>query len=294
MLPNFLIPGVPKAGTTSMYHYLSNHPEIFMSPKKELWFFSRDDNFARGISWYESHFKDYCSEKAVGEASPNYLYFEKAIRRISFIIPDVKLIIMLRNPVDRAYSHYWHNVKKNQETLNFAEAIDEEEYRIKNSDDAMHRYGYLHHGLYYDQIERALNYFKKRQMKIILFEEFIKEKRKILREIFHFLNVREDVEIPNIDNRFNIGQSQKFKSLRRVLEKDSTLKRFYKRLFPIRVRKRVLEGLLQANLKKGYPHIEEKLMKSMAEYFVSPNKKLADLLGIDLVCWNQARNADSE
>lgn len=106
MLPNFLIVGAARAGTTSLYYYLKQHPDVFMSPKKEIDFFDVDKNFEKGLDWYERYFEGYTGQKAIGEASPLYMYLEKVPKRIAKVIPDVKLIFILRNPVDRAYSHY--------------------------------------------------------------------------------------------------------------------------------------------------------------------------------------------
>ena len=126
VLPTFIICGTQRGGTTTLYHYLKEHPQICMSEKKEVHYF--DLNYHKSLQWYESHFKD-CQNKKVktiGEASPFYMYLREVPERIDETLPDVKLIFILRNPVDRAYSHYWHEVKLGVEYLPFEEAIKRE------------------------------------------------------------------------------------------------------------------------------------------------------------------------
>ncbi|RLF35719.1 MAG: sulfotransferase, partial [Thermoplasmata archaeon] len=106
MLPNFVIAGPPKSGTTSLLFYLERHPDVFVI--NEPHFFSR--NYEKGIEWYESLFEKHKKEKAVGEKSPSYFFDPKVPLRIKKHIPDVKLIFIFRDPIKRAYSEYWHNV----------------------------------------------------------------------------------------------------------------------------------------------------------------------------------------
>src|SRR4051794_34667074 len=105
MLPNFVIVGAPKCGTSSLARWLMQHPEVYLVPEKELHFFT--GFWDQGIGWYENCFSPN-GQRAIGEASPSYLADHTAHERMASVIPDAKLIAMVRNPIDRAYSHYWH------------------------------------------------------------------------------------------------------------------------------------------------------------------------------------------
>lgn len=176
VLPNFIIPGAQKSGTTALRIYLAQHPEIFMA-NKEIHFFDNDENYKKGIEGYEKFFDGWKGEKAIGEKTPNYLYYEKAPERIYKLLPDVKLIFVLRNPVDRAYSHYRHNVRIGQETLSFEKAIEKEEERIKNPR-LKKIYSYKDRGKYIIQIKRYAEYFPKSQMLFLLAEDLKDDRKK--------------------------------------------------------------------------------------------------------------------
>ena len=126
-LPNFLIIGAQRCGTTTLYNQLVSHPDISPATTKELHYF--DINFSKGIQWYKEQFND---ERIIGEASPYYIFHPLCPKRIFDIIPEVKIIVLLRNPVERAYSHYWHEIRLGKENLSFEDAISEESSRIKN------------------------------------------------------------------------------------------------------------------------------------------------------------------
>src|SRR3712207_4104321 len=129
-LPNFLVIGAMKSGTTALYYYLEQHPEIYMSPVKEPNFFSQENaaDTVTHIGTYEQLFKGASGKKAIGEASHSYLYEPRAAAEIRRYVPKVKLIAILRNPIDRAYSHFLHMVRSGTEPLDdFAQALREEE-----------------------------------------------------------------------------------------------------------------------------------------------------------------------
>ncbi len=148
-LPNFLVIGATKSGTTSLYTYLKQHPEVYM-PMKEPNFFAlegREPPFFRGpegwkepsqkritdLEGYRTLFAGASGEKAMGEVSPLYLYAPQAAYRIRRYVPEAKLVAILRNPVERAYSAYMHLVREDREPLGFAEALKEEERRIQSN-----------------------------------------------------------------------------------------------------------------------------------------------------------------
>lgn len=179
MLPNLIIIGGMKCGTTSLHYYLSQHPEISMSRHKELDFFVESMNWNRGVSWYESQFRR--KTNVIGEASPNYtcrLYFPGVPERMHKLLPDAKLIYLVRDPIERMVAHYLHNYSGGIENRNLEEAF---------LDGNMNRY--LDRSLYYHQLCSYLEYYRPDQILIIPSEKLRTDTLNILRKIFDFLHV---------------------------------------------------------------------------------------------------------
>jgi Sulfotransferase family len=230
-LPNFFVVGAPKAGTTSLYHYLAQHPEIYMSPIKEPNFFAseiRPDNvseefqervrrdmdalkvYLQGpmsekrfggmvLEWedYLKLFQNVKKEKAIGEASVLYLWSKTAARNISSKIPDAKILMILRDPAERAFSQYLHNVTNGIIYESFRQHIDASQWK---SEKFTVGYPSLELGLYYEQVKRYLDIFPRENVHILFFEDYHRQPAQILEEIFCFLNV---------DPRFTPDMSQK-------------------------------------------------------------------------------------
>ncbi|MFC1812830.1 sulfotransferase domain-containing protein, partial [Thermodesulfobacteriota bacterium] len=182
MMPNFLIVGAAKSGTTSLYSYLNQHPDIFMPKWKELSFFIGDPagpiHKVKKPEFFLRVFATVANQTAVGEASTSYLYDESAPKRIKEVLGAIKIIIVLRNPVDMAYSLYNHQVRKEGETLeNFEAALEAEADRIRDPIFRKKCYGwhanyyYYHRGLYYEQVKRYLDVFGNENVIIFLFED---------------------------------------------------------------------------------------------------------------------------
>ncbi|GGA21388.1 sulfotransferase domain-containing protein [Okeania sp. KiyG1] len=201
-LPNFIIIGAQKCGTTSLYRYLTKHPQILPATKKEVHFF--DLNFDKGMNWYYSHFpqKEIPNQTITGEASPYYIFHPHAPQRISQSLPDIKLILLLRNPVDRAVSHYYHNRQfgKSREPLSFEQAIQQEPSRIEPEIDKImadenykslpHRYySYLSRGIYIEQLLRWLKFFPRKNLLILKSEELWENPRQKMKQVWNFLGV---------------------------------------------------------------------------------------------------------
>ncbi|MBR8830901.1 MAG: hypothetical protein N5P05_000175 [Chroococcopsis gigantea SAG 12.99] len=178
-LPDFMIIGAPKAGTTSLYAYLCQHPQICMSSRKETQFFALDEKYNQGLEWYSSLFTSAEPGQICGEASTDYtkypLYPETA-SRIAQILPDVKLIYIMRNPVDRAYSYYTHVNRGQVHKKSFEEHIQNTNISLDASN-------------YIMQIEQYLKYFPKESFLFLLMEDFVKDNHKVMMEIANFLGV---------------------------------------------------------------------------------------------------------
>ena len=172
-LPDWLIVGAMKAGTTSLHHALHQSRHAVSPATKEVHFF--DFNWARGDHWYRSHFLRVPGTRT-GEASPSYLFHPRAAERAASLVPDIKLIVLLRDPVDRAYSHWAHQVRAGRERLEFVEAIDAEPERLRASDpddpESTHRhFSYVARGMYADQLERWYDVFARDQVLVLRAED---------------------------------------------------------------------------------------------------------------------------
>lgn len=202
-LPDFIIIGAQKSGTSSLYAYLGQHPQLLPSFKKEVHFFDgglsyKKDNYKEGQAWYRAHFpiKDVGAPYKAFEASPIYIFNPLAPRRIFDLIPEVKIIALLRNPTERAISHYFHIRRAGREPLSINEALRAEEKRLasviegKDYKSAIFRWhSYKSRGLYKEQIERFLEYFSWQQILILCSEEFFSEPDTTLRRVFEFVGV---------------------------------------------------------------------------------------------------------
>jgi hypothetical protein len=209
LMPSFLIIGVPKAGTTSLYNYLIRHPLVRPSLKKEVNFFSH--RFYKGINWYRIHFplnSKYLSylpgvkqgEYITGEASTTYIGYPHAARRIKKYLPQVKLIALLRNPIDRAYSHYNHRVQRESEKRSFEEAITQEpqilrgefEKILENENYSSMKYRkncYLSGGIYLEQLKTWFDVFPKNQILILKSEDLFMNPHQVYQTVLNFLEL---------------------------------------------------------------------------------------------------------
>jgi hypothetical protein len=189
--PDFIIVGTQRGGTTSLYRYLTAHPEIGQAFRKEVHFFDR--YFDKGLDWYLAHFPLRGEFPVVGEASPYYLFHPAAPARILAAVPQAKFIVLLRNPVDRAYSQYHMKVDRGLETLSFGEAIEREPERLAVSDDpldpAWRHHSYLARGVYVDQIRRWFDCFPRDRFLIFKSEDFYAEPLPMLHQTQAFLGV---------------------------------------------------------------------------------------------------------
>jgi hypothetical protein len=208
LLPGFLVIGAARSGTTSLYRYLTDHPCIAPALRKEIHFF--DLQFARGSTWYRAQFPSrlylrytrarHGADALAGEASAYYMFHPWCPARVAATIPGVKLIALLRNPVDRAYSHYHLQVRKGREPLSFEEAVDGEEERLAGEQERMladpgyasfnhRRYSYLARGRYAEQLERWMKLFPEDRLLVLRTEDLEEDPGKVLGQALRFLGV---------------------------------------------------------------------------------------------------------
>lgn len=213
VLPDCIIIGAMKSGTSSLYNYMSQHPQIFSSLKKEIHFFDgginpRIDSFMKGEMWYRAHFplsRNMSDDAMTLEASPLYIFHPLAPKRIFNLVPKVKIIAVLRNPTERAISHYFHSKRDDQEPLSIYEALQEEEERLKpiikaedykNKDFIYH--SYKSRGIYHKQIEEYLKYFPRQQILVLSSEDLFGQPESVLERVFEFLNIDKKFKIKNL------------------------------------------------------------------------------------------------
>ncbi len=297
-LPNFLIIGAAKSGTTALYLYLRQHPQIFMSACKEPHHFSYTeqtkqtngiDDFVRNavtdFTAYQHLFDDDKNACAIGEASPTYLYVPGTAERIHEAIPQVKMIAILRNPVARAYSAYMHLLRDGREPAeNFQEALALEEERIAKNWGPLYHYTKM--GMYAEQLERFYNVFPKEQVKIILYEDFTKEPQRVLEEVYGFLGVDSHF-LADMSIRPNLSGRPKSRFWQRVMAKTfsrpNPVRALSRVIFPESVRMWVTTRLRKMNLQRE--KLDETTRHELQEIFRADVLKLQEMLDCDLSAW---------
>lgn len=294
VMPNFLIIGTAKGGTTSLYSYLCQHPQIYMSSNKEPGFFALegknlgfrgpDEAFSKisitSIDEYRKLFDGVSQEIAFGEASPFYLYFEKASERIKYYTPEAKLIVSLRNPIDRAYASYMHNVRMGYEKDSFEQSLTKEEERIK--DNWIYLWHYKQCGLYYKQLKRYFDTFDASQIKVYLFEDLAKSTQTTVQDIFAFLSV-DDSFTPDL-SIVNASGIPKSRLIHNLVDRGNPIRSALQTIVPKGVRKSVAQHIRKLNLAPK-PPLELELRKNLSDYYRDDILRLQDLIGRDLSNW---------
>ena len=298
-LPNFLIVGAAKAGTTSLYHYLKEHPEIYLcNERKELRFFSSmkgnfqgpgDDNvnssIIKTLDDYIEHFKHAQMEHTIGDVSPDYLYYySNSIKNIKKVIIDPKIIIILRNPIDRTYSHWSHFVRDYREKLSFMEALNAEKERMRKRWEWA--WFYKDVGLYYKQVKAYLENFD--QVKIYLFDDLKKDTLGLVQDIYRFLGVEDSFVPTSISKKFNVSGVPKNRFLQRFLLHDNTFRKILRSAVRVLVpngekRQKIVLKLRRGNLKKEPMPLEAR--EYLRDFFKEDILMLQDLIRRDLSHW---------
>lgn len=221
-LPNFIVIGTQKGGTTSLLDYLVQHPQIRRAFAKELHFFdggrvAGDDTYARGAAAYRANFPYRAAlgrEGITGEASPRYLFDPRVPLRIHALTPDARLIAILRNPTERAISHYFHEVRAGRESRPIMQALREEDadMRVALAADAYQspafvQRSYKARGRYCEQIERYFCVFPREQLLILGSRDLLLDPRAVLREVFAFLGVDPGCAVADLSSR-NVGNNR--------------------------------------------------------------------------------------
>jgi hypothetical protein len=202
-LPDFVVIGGQRCGTGSLYDHLTSHPQVVGPRIKEVHYF--DLNYLRGASWYRGHFPAQLGDNGrarplAGESTPYYLYHPHCPARLASLLPRCKLVALLRNPVDRAISHYHHEVARRRETLPIEEAFGREEERVRGEvqrmehdpsyqSEAHQRWSYLSRGIYVDQLERWHRHFPAEQLLVLRSEDLFTDPARRFRDVLEFLEL---------------------------------------------------------------------------------------------------------
>jgi hypothetical protein len=311
-LPNFFIVGVMKGGTTSLAKYLAAHPDVFMSPVKEPHHFCKDiriedfrPDYRRSVEFdirkylsqpmleekhvgffpyweqYVQLFRDTKGETAIGEASVGYLYSSVAASEIAKKLPYAKIVISLRNPVERAYSHFMMDLATGDSKHNdFRQAIDDDFSSAKKGWGVSSLY--IEAGLYHTQVKRYLDFFGQANVKIVLYDDLVSKPCETVRDIYDFLGVDSSFISPVLTEKFNVSSGQKYPELNRFLKQN-----------PLAVSlKKYLPASLRSTIKSRYllSNEQRKITKSEREYaftfFESDIAATASLINHDLTGWH--------
>jgi hypothetical protein len=313
-LPNLFVVGAMKAGTTSLYQYLRSHSDIYMSSIKEPNYFT-DASYQRknclsraelktflegsmetilhqetitSLNDYLKLFSNSAAHKYAGEATPSYLFSRGAACRISHNFPDAKIIIILREPISRAFSHYSMDFSIGRLRISFCEAIKKELYQSKIVGSGP---GFLQASAYYSQVVNFQNYFKTEQIKFLLFKDLKNNRNKILKELAYFLNV--PLEKFYITNYFsNKGLSPRWPVFNWMLNKCG-IKTLIRRKFS----KNFIEHGKQIFYKKKCKSFlcdDRDILKDLRDYFQNETNLLSSIIDKDLSHWTKLYDFKSQ
>src|SRR6266536_4400892 len=189
---DFILAGAQKSGTTALHYFLEKHPNITMGDQQEIHFFDNEAMFAGTVDYEQlhKHYPAVAPSTIAGDCTPSYIYYEPAAERICQYNPKIKLLVLLRNPVERAFAHWNMQRFKGREPLDFFDAVREEKTRIAGAPPAEpRRLAYVDRGYYAQQLERLFKLFPREQVKVVKFGEFKDKKRETLVSIFSFLGL---------------------------------------------------------------------------------------------------------
>ena len=284
-LPNFLIIGAARSGTTSLYHYLRQHPQIFMSPIKEPNFFAYDETTdknqhdifrIRSFADYQALFSGVTDQRAIGEASTTYLHRPAAADRIKESLPQVRLIVMLRDPVERAYAEHLSALRHGWEKRSFTQAArDARNGKVS---------GYIECGFYHRQLTRYADRFARDQWAVYLYDDYRRDPVPLLRQIFQLIEV-DDAFVPDVSIEHNVSGLPRSKLLERLLRRSSVTVAV-KRHLPDRVRRAVDDTIAvihQRNRVK--PTVPSEARQDLIALYRNDILKLQDMIGRDLTAW---------
>lgn len=288
MKVDFFIVGAPKAGTTSLYYYLNEHPEIVMSSQKETDFFSDESLQKQGLYYgknristmeqYHALFENY-ENKVVGEASVSYLFYEDVPKKIKAYNASAKIIVMLRNPADRAFSHYLMDYRLGLINQSFASVLAEAD---KGRKQQLFYQQFVRLGLYYEQLKRYFETFGKENVHIIFYDDFKNDLQNQVQKTYDFLEVDSTfvAQLNTKHNTFSMPKSSWARNVYAFVQ----LRRLLRKILPNQIVKQIKVILFS---KTDKPVLSDKLRLQLNELYADDIKELAILLNRDLSQWTK-------
>jgi len=272
-VPDFIGIGAQRAGTSWMYQCLFRHPEVFM-PRKEIQFFNA--KYDRGFPWYQEHFRTLPEGRSIsGEFTPNYLADEQAVPRMAEHVPNAKLVVILREPVARAYSAYNLMVSHGHYTgVNFEEAMKPGSHLVNG-------------GLYGKHLERVFRFYPKDHVKIFLYEQIDQNPEQVLRELYEYIGVDPDFVPDSVRRKYNMSGFSRAQKFFRLPQLQKALLRSVLRPIFCRLTNSRAANLIRNRLFRNQTEQRAKLAQQngFKAYFRDDIKQLQDLIGRDLTHW---------
>jgi Sulfotransferase family len=296
-LPNFFIVGAAKSGTTALYRYLRQHPDVFLPDVKEPRHFAYDpddhteyagprahvliDSVVKDRARYEALYAGVNGERALGDASPAYLVSPIAAGRIHQAVPEARIVAVLRDPVERAYSNFVDNVQDGWEPeRDFDRVLALQEQRRREN--WWRKWDYVGHGFYADQLQRYYDTFDAQRMRVYLYEDLQADRRGLVRNLLGFLGVDPSVEL-DVSGRHNVSAVPRSERVQNLVGGRGVLKRTVKPLLPAAVRRRLRSGVERRNLHK--PEMSAEARATLREIYREDVERLESLIGRDLSAW---------
>jgi len=289
-LPNLVVAGAPKCGTTSLYHYLKQHPEVYLPARKELHYFTREHlardtagpgdtvvlrHLCKDRAAYEAEFAGARGEKVLGDISPSYFDFAEVAPAMRRELEDARIVILLRDPVAKAFSQYMHLVRDGRETLCFYDALQAEAERTGRHWSMIWRYAAS--SLYADRLRHYLDSFGDRRVRIHLFEEFVAQPQSLLEDLWRFLGVDPTVR-PDTSRVFNVSSRPRSRALATLVSKRSPLAAVARAVVPPGIRSRITESVRRLNAgRKG--EVDQRSRDFLRERFAADVRETEAILG---------------
>lgn len=294
-MPTFIVIGAARSGTTALYSYLRQHPDVFMCRSKEPNFFAFEgqaldyrgpgaefvNNSVATLEAYQALFEDAPEGAAIGEASPLYLYSPQAPSRIHARLPHARLIAILRNPIEQAYSHFLYARKEMIEShTDFLRALDAQGERRAAHWQPL--FQYIEFARYNVQLRRYFEHFSRDQIKLFLYEDFDADSLGVTQEVFRFIGVR-DTFAPDVRYRANQGGIPRSALLQSVIMRPNVASRFIGALLPQEARRRIRDTISRANVKRD--EMPAAVRARLREELRGDILDLEQLIGRDLSSW---------
>ena len=287
-----MIIGAQKCGTTTVYDWLAQHPRVYLPQIKEVHYFVRDEFYQQGESYLEPLYRGAAEGQLLGGAYAHLMFFPEAVKRLLAHNHQMKIVAVLRNPIDRAYSAYWFARRNGWEHLEtFEEALAAEDHRQAGSWMERTELTYLTHGRYAMQLAPYFESMERNQIHVIVTDDLHANPAAVFDTLQQFLGLSERVGLTTHERR-NESSVARWKWLQaRLLSHDSPAKRLYRRLVPqssrVRLREKILTPLENLNVKPfRYPGMSEETRSKLCDHFAEENRQLWQLLDRPEVPWS--------